>query len=64
MSLTRKALDECLKQAIEDIESAPANGMLTYLIESRNENPDSFIRREQEIVAMAFYRAMVIYTRA
>jgi len=62
MSLTRKVLDDCMKVAIADTESAPVDGMLKYLIEQRNIS-DNFIIREMEIVAIAYYRAMVIYTR-
>ena len=65
MSLTRKALDECLVGATADLEIAPADGMLCYLIEcvslNKSEAPN---RRDVEVVAVAYAKALQKYTRA
>lgn len=61
MSLTREALDKWLDYAKRDLEIAPADGMLVYLIEKKGS--DTFTRAEVEIIAVAYYKAMVQYTR-
>jgi hypothetical protein len=64
MSLTRECLDKWLAYAQEDLKSAPADGMLVYLIEKQS--PDTsitFTRRDVEIIAVAYFKAMQAYTR-
>lgn len=64
MSLTREALDKWLDYAKRDLEGAPADGMLVYLIEKHA--PDTsitFSRRDVETIAVAYYKAMVQYTK-
>jgi hypothetical protein len=65
VSLTREVLDKWLAYARKDLASAPADGMLTYLIEKcfSEGAPETFTRRDVEVVAVAYYKAMVQYTR-
>jgi hypothetical protein len=64
MNLTREALYKIWQTAKEDIESAPADGMLVHLIELQA--PDTtmtFTRRDVEVIAMAYLRAVQVYVR-
>ena len=61
VSLTREALDKWYEYAKRDLESAPADGMLVYLIDKKA--GDSFTRAEVEIIAVAYLKAMQAYVR-
>ena len=65
MSLTRETLDKWLNYAREDLTSAPADGMLVYLID--NVVPENsgqvFTRKDIEMVAVAYYKAMQDYLK-
>jgi hypothetical protein len=61
MSLTREALDRWLANARRDLSAAPPDGMLVYLIEKSFPEgaPETFTRRDVEVVATAYHKAMI-----
>lgn len=65
MSLSRDALDKWFKCAKEDLASAPADGMLVYLINqiSPMDEPKEITRTDVEIIAVAYAKALQQYTR-
>jgi hypothetical protein len=61
MSLTREALDKWLDYARRDLESAPPDGMLVYLMDKANLK--YFESQDVAVIAVAYYKAMIEYTR-
>lgn len=65
MSLTREALIKWRDYARQDLESAPPDGMLAFLIESVPQSSYSGLwdKRGVEIIATAYAKALQEYIR-
>jgi len=64
MSLTREALIKWRDYVRQELDSAPADGMLAYLIESVPESqPGLWDKRQVEIIAVAYAKALQEYVR-
>jgi hypothetical protein len=59
LMITRKALDDCLVQATEELKDAPPHGMLAYLMQSLNRGCSfSWTDREVQVIALAYVYAV------
>jgi hypothetical protein len=63
--ITRKALEECLNKAIEDLKDAPSDGMLAYLTKTYNRGCSfAWTDHEAQILALAYVYAVRMEQRS